>query len=243
MFYDPLYLAIFIGTALLSGLASLAVNSAFAAGKRVRLRNGMSGAQAAQRVLDSAGITDVQIVMTRGFLSDHYNPRKKTLNLSPGVYEGTNASAAGVAAHEAGHAIQHAKGYLPLKLRSALVPAAALGSRLGMVLIIIGIIMGASVKIEDGVTSLSSYIAIAGLALFAAAAIFSIITVPVEFNASSRAKAKLNELGITQTDEEQAAVRRVLTAAGLTYVAAAITAILQLLYWAYRLGLFGGRRD
>ncbi|MBN2652959.1 MAG: zinc metallopeptidase [Spirochaetales bacterium] len=243
MFYlDPLYLGIMLITVIITGIASLMVKTAFSAGQKVKLVNGISGAEAAQRILDVSGITDVKIVKTRGFLSDHYNPMTKTLALSPAVYEGRSASSAGVAAHEVGHAIQHARGYFPLKFRSALVPMASIGSRFGIFLIIISIIMQGVSKAAEG-TEASMYIGVAGLALFASAALFSIVTVPVEFNASSRAKVLLRETGIVQTSGEEAAVRRVLTAAGLTYVAAALTAILQVLYWAIKLGLLGNRRD
>jgi Zn-dependent membrane protease YugP len=230
---------IFLVTMIITGLASIKVKSAFSAGNKIRLTNSMTGAQAAQRILNVTGIRDVKIVRSKGFLSDHYNPMNKTLALSPDVYDGKTASSVGVAAHEVGHAIQHAKGYGPLKLRSTLVPIASFGSRFGIILIIISMLMQGAVQASGPSAGYS--IGIAGLVLFSMAAVFSIVTVPVEFNASARAKLLLKETGIVHTSEEEAAVSRVLTAAGLTYVAAALTAILQVLYWAIRLGLLGGR--
>jgi hypothetical protein len=185
-----------------------------------------------------AGITDVKVLEHQGFLSDHYNPLNKTLNLSREVYYGRNASAAGVAAHEVGHAIQHAQGYFPLWLRSFIVPAANLGSNLGPWLVILGIILMSAGR------ALGYSLAIAGVALFGIATLFTLVTVPVEFDASSRAKKVLARLDIVAQGREYNTVSGVLFAAGLTYVAAAIGSIMQLLYWAYRAGLIGGsRRD
>lgn len=244
MFFDPLYLLIMIIGIALSGLTSLFVRVAFKRGSKVSLRSGLTGAEAAAKVVQYSGLEGVKIIRHKGFLSDHYNPLTKTLALSPDVYDGRNASAAGVAAHEAGHAIQHAKGYFPLWLRTLLVPVAKIGSSMGVWLIVISLILNAvmgytnrgssSIVLQQG--SISWIIAVAGVLLFAAAVLFSIITVPVEFNASHRAKILLSEIGIVQSDEERSAVSGVLTAAGLTYVAAALTAVLQLLYWLSRLG-------
>lgn len=231
---------IFLVTMIITGYASIKVKIAFSAGNKIRLSNPMTGEKAAKRILNVSGIRDVKIVQSKGFLSDHYNPITKTLALSPDVYNGKTASSVGVAAHEVGHAIQHAKGYGPLKLRSTLVPIASFGSRFGIILIIISLFMQGAAQASGSSAGYS--IGIAGLLLFSMAALFSIVTVPVEFNASARAKALLKETGIVHTTEEEAAVSRVLTAAGLTYVAAALTAILQVLYWAIRLGLLGGRR-
>ena len=165
------------------------------------------------------------------------SPLNKTLNLSPEVYSGRNASAAGVAAHEVGHAIQHAEGYFPLWLRSAIVPAANIGSNLGPWLVIIGIMLMGMGK------ALGHSLAVVGVVLFALATLFTLVTVPVEFDASARAKKALARMEVVAAGREYNTVSGVLFAAGLTYVAAAISSILQLLYWAYRAGLLGGRND
>ncbi len=240
-FMDPLYLLILVIGLVLSGGAALLVKSRFARGQQVALRSGLSGAEVAARILRDAGIHDVDIVEHRGFLSDHYNPLKKTLALSSAVYRGRNAAAAGVAAHEVGHAIQHAESYALLMLRSALVPIAGIGSNLGLWLVIIGMLMGSAQQAAADNPGFAYYMALGGVVLFGAAALFAVVTVPVEFDASSRAKRRLAHLGIVGHGEESAAVSGVLTAAGLTYVAAAVTALLQLLYWAFRAGLVGGR--
>ncbi len=236
MLFDPLYIIIFVVGIVLSGGASLMVKKAFAQGQKVMIRTRLTGMEVAHRILDAEGIDDVQVVEHQGFLSDHYNPMSKTLALSPDVYHGSNASAVGVAAHEVGHAIQHARSYAPLGLRSLLVPAAQFGSSLGPWLVIIGMFLGSA----PGNVHIVSVI---GVGLFAAASLFSLVTVPVEFDASRRAKACLSTLGVTQTGEEDAAVSKVLTAAGLTYVAAAVVALMNLVYWAFRAGLLGGRDD
>jgi len=236
LFFDPLYMMIIMVTLVLSGGASLMVKSQFGRGQKVWLSSGLTGAQVAQRVLQSADIRDVKIIQNPGVLSDHYNPLTRTLALSRDVYTGRNASAAGVAAHEAGHALQHARGYIPLGFRSAIVPAANLGSRLGPWIVIAGILMGAA----QG-EGLGRSLALFGVILFGASTLFTIVTLPVEFNASSRAKKQLHALGILRTPQESRAVSGVLTAAGLTYLAAAVSSLLMLLYWAARAGLLGGR--
>lgn len=235
--FDPLYMMILVVTLALSGGVSLLVKSRFAAGQKVNISSGLTGADVAKAILMDAGITDVRVLMHQGFLSDHYNPLNKTLNLSREVYYGRNASAAGVAAHEVGHAIQHAQGYFPLWLRSFIVPAANVGSNLGPWLVILGIILMSAGR------ALGYSIAIVGVLLFALATFFTLITVPVEFDASSRAKKALARMEVVAQGREYNTVSGVLFAAGLTYVAAAISSILQLLYWAYRAGLIGGRRD
>lgn len=236
--FDPLYMGILIASLALSGFVSMLVKTKFSAGQKVRIYSGLCGADVARAILADAGISDVTVRETHGFLSDHYNPLDKTLNLSREVYHGTNASAAGVAAHEVGHAIQHAQGYAPMWLRSFLVPVANLGSNLGPWIVILGIIVMGAYS-----ATLGHNIAVVGVVLFACATLFTLVTVPVEFDASSRAKKILSRLSIVQPGREYNAVSGVLFAAGLTYVAAAITAILQLLYWAYKAGLIGGRRD
>jgi Zn-dependent membrane protease YugP len=198
--------------------AAARVRSTFHRFSRVGVRSGVSGAEAAASILRAAGITDVRIEPHRGLLTDHYDPRAKALRLSPDVYGGRSVSAVAVAAHEAGHALQDAQRYLPLKLRSAIVPIASIGDRLWMVLFFLGIFANATGLIY------------AGIALFAAMVLFQFVTLPTEFNASSRAKALLRTSGIVSTEEEETGVAKVLDAAALTYVAAAVTAIVQLLY-------------
>ncbi len=237
MMFDPLYMSILLVTLVLSGAVSMLVKSRFAAGQKVRITSGLTGADVAKAILMDAGITDVKVLVHQGFLSDHYNPLNKTLNLSKEVYYGQNASAAGVAAHEVGHAIQHAQGYFPLWLRSFIVPAANIGSNLGPWLVILGIILMSAGR------ALGYSLAVVGVLLFAIATFFTLVTVPVEFDASSRAKKSLARMDIVAQGREYNTVSGVLFAAGLTYVAAAVSSILQLLYWAYRAGLIGGRRD
>ena len=223
-YYDPTYMLIVI-SALISLFAQFLVNSRFSKYSRVRSRSGMTGAQAAERILQSQGIYDVAIQRVSGKLTDHYDPRNKTLNLSDAVYASTSVAAVGVAAHECGHAIQHARGYAPLSFRSALVPVANIGSQLSWLFIILGIFFGGS-----------HTLIMVGILMFSAAVLFQLVTLPVEFNASGRALKLLSETGILQKDE-LSDTRKVLSAAALTYVAAATTAVLQLLRL---LRLFGG---
>lgn len=223
---DPTYILVLIG-ALISMFASMRVKSTFHKYEKVRSRTNMTGAQAAQRVLNSAGIYDVTIRHVAGELTDHYDPRNKTLNLSDSVYGSTSVAAVGVAAHECGHAIQHHKGYSPLQLRSALVPVANLGSSAAWPLIILGILFGGA----------GSFVCKIGIVLFSAAVLFQIVTLPVEFNASARAVRILGDIGIL-SEQELPGTKKVLKAAALTYVAGAAAAILQLLRLVM---LFGGR--
>ena len=223
-YYDPTYMLIII-SALISLFAQFLVNSRFSKYSRVRSRSGMTEAQAAERILQSQGIYDVAIQRVSGKLTDHYDPRNKTLNLSDAVYASTSVAAVGVAAHECGHAIQHARGYAPLSFRSALVPVANIGSQLSWLFIILGIFFGGS-----------HTLIMIGILMFSAAVLFQLVTLPVEFNASGRALKLLSETGILQKDEVSD-TRKVLSAAALTYVAAAATAVLQLLRL---LRLFGG---
>lgn len=227
-YWDPTYFLILIGV-LLSMVASARVKTTFQKYSSMRSRTNMTGAQAAQRVLLSAGIRDVTIRHVSGSLTDHYDPRNKTLNLSDSVYGSASVAAVGVAAHECGHAIQHQKGYAPLQIRSALVPAANFGSAISWPLIILGIVLGGS----------GSMLCKVGILLFSAAVLFQIITLPVEFNASRRAVRILGETGIL-SEQELPYTRKVLGAAALTYVAGAAAAILQLLRL---LLLFGRERD
>ena len=228
-YWDPTYILVIIG-AIICMAASGMVKSTFNKYSKYRSMSGMTGAQAAQRILDAAGIHDVQIRHISGSLTDNYNPMQKTLKLSDAVCNSTSVAAIGVAAHECGHAIQHAKKYAPLSIRSAFVPIANLGSTLAWPVILIGALMN----------SRSSMLIIdIGIFLFSFAVIFQLLTLPVEFNASRRALVELERLGILGT-QEVGNTRKVLTAAALTYVAGAASAILQLLRIIL---LFGGRRD
>ena len=230
-FFDPMYLIlVMLPGLLISGAASLMVRSSFARYSRVGSMRNITGAEAAQQMLDHAGVHDVTIVPTQGFLSDHYNPTNKTLALSPDVYQSTSVAAIGVACHEAGHALQHAHGYFPLWLRSALVPAASLGSNLGYLVMLVGFFLTSQTTI------------LIGAALFSAVVLFQIVTLPVEFDASARAKREVVAQGILYP-EEQVGVNRVLNAAAMTYVAAAVTSLLTLLYFLMRSGIFGGSDD
>ncbi|MEG2232188.1 MAG: zinc metallopeptidase [Lachnospiraceae bacterium] len=223
---DWTYVLVLIG-AILSMMASARVTSTFNKYSKVRSMTGMTGAEAAQRLLNNAGIRDVRIEHIHGNLTDHYDPRVKVLRLSDATYGSTSVAAIGVAAHECGHAIQHQVGYLPLKIRSALVPVANFGSKLGLPIIILGVILG------------SNYFMIQiGIWIFALAVLFQVVTLPVEFNASGRAVQLLDQQGIL-AGAEVGSCKKVLGAAALTYVAAAASSILQLL----RLVLLFGRRD
>ena len=227
-YYDPTYVMVLIGVVICM-LASANVNRTFQKYSRIRSHSGMTGREAAERLLHANGIYDVTVQRVAGNLTDHYDPRNKTLNLSDSTYASTSVAAIGVAAHECGHAVQHANGYAPLKIRGSLVPVANFGSTLAWPLILIGFLIqgNASVLLIN-----------LGILLFSAAVLFMIVTLPVEFNASSRALKSLETNGILYT-EEVADTRKVLRAAALTYVASAASAILQLL----RLILIsGGRR-
>lgn len=226
MYFDPTYILVIIGAILCIG-ASAKVKSTFSKYSKVRSMSGYTGAQAAEKILHDAGIFDVPIEQVSGSLSDHYDPKNKKLRLSGDVYGSTSVAAIGVAAHECGHAIQHNKVYGPLKLRTAFVPIASLGSSLAWPLIIIGIIIG---WFQPLITL--------GIILFSAAVAFQLITLPVEFNASSRAIAVLGTNGILH-QEELNGVKKVLGAAALTYVAGAASSILQLL----RLIILSGGRN
>ena len=228
-FWDPTYFLVVIG-AVICMLASARVRTTYSKYARFQSMSGMTGAQAADRILRAAGIYDVEIRHVRGHLSDHYDPRNKTLNLSDDVYASRSVAAIGVAAHECGHAVQHQKGYAPLKIRAALVPAANIGSRLGLPIIILGVIFGGA----------GSLLAQIGIWVFSAAVLFQIVTLPVEFNASNRAMQMLSQYGILG-QQEVGHVRKVLGAAALTYVAAAASSILQLLRLVLLFGDRGGR--
>ena len=227
--YDPTYWMVIVGM-IISMLASAKVKSAFNKYSKVRSMSGMTGAQVAERILNSQGIYDVSVQRVAGSLTDHYNPSTKVVNLSETVYSSTSVAAIGVAAHECGHAIQHAKGYVPLSLRTAIVPVANISSKIAWPLLFVGLL----------INSRSSMTFIyAGIICFSLALIFQIVTLPVEFNASARALKLLTSNGIL-SDDEVGKTRKVLTAAALTYVAAVAASILQLLRI---LAIFAGRRD
>ncbi len=225
--FDSTYILVIIA-AIFSMIASAKVNSTFNKYAKVRSMAGLTGAEAAQRILQGAGINDVRIEHVSGNLSDHYDPRGKVLRLSDATYASASVAAVGVAAHECGHAIQHQVGYGPLKLRSTLVPAANIGSKLGIPIILIGVLLG------------SNYFLIQlGIWVFSLAVLFQLVTLPVEFNASNRAVRILEDRGILR-EEEIGMCKKVLSAAAMTYVAAAASSIISLLRLVL---LYGRRRD
>lgn len=225
-YYDPTYLLVIIG-AVICLLASSNVTRTFEKYSRFGCKRGTTGAEAAANILRNAGITDVRIEHIRGNLTDNYDPRTKVLHLSDSVYGSTSVAAVGVAAHECGHAIQHQVGYVPIKIRSAIVPVVNIGSKLSWPVIILGLILGSLNLLNVGIL------------LFALTLLFQIVTLPVEFNASGRALRILDGSGMLYQDEMKGA-RRVLSAAAMTYVTATVSTLLQLLRL---LILFGGRRN
>jgi hypothetical protein len=230
MIFDPLYFLIALPGLALSMWASFKVKSTFKRYSEVRSRSGLSGAEAARELLRLRGVRDVRVEPVEGFLSDHYDPGARVLRLSPDVYNGTSLASLGVAAHEAGHALQHATGYGPLKFRSWVVKPAMLGSNIGMYVLMGGLALNIAGLIWVGIVMFSAFV------------IFTLITLPVEFNASSRAVEALQGAGMI-TAQEAPGTKAVLDAAALTYVAAAISAVLQLLYLLWRAGLFGRREE
>ena len=229
MFFDPLYFVIVGPAIVLSIVAQIWVKRAFNKYSKVGVATGLSGAQVAERIVAQAGL-GVRVERVSGFLSDHYDPLHRVLRLSPDVYDGRSISSVGVAAHEAGHALQHAKNYVPLKWRSALVPVTKIGSSLAWPLLMIGFLLGAVGLIKVGII------------FFSAAVLFQVVTLPVEFDASRRAVGVIQQMGIV-TSTELVGVKKVLGAAAMTYVAAAASSIAQLLYFLMRAGVLGGRRD
>ena len=224
-FYDTTYILVLIG-ALLSMWASMRVNSTYKKYAQVRSLSGLTGAEAARRILNGAGIYDVRIEHISGNLTDHYDPRGKVLRLSDAVYGSASVAAVGVAAHECGHAIQHDQGYVPLQIRGAFVPVANIGTKAAIPIILLGLVLGSSGTLIQ-----------VGLLCFACGTLFQLITLPVEFNASARA---IDILGNTHmlSEEELSHTRKVLSAAAMTYVAAAAASVLSLLRLIL---LFGGR--
>jgi len=230
-FYDYRYLMFMLPAFLIMMLVQWYVSSAYNRWSRVQARSHISGAEAAKRLIQYAGLYDVQIEGVQGRLSDHYDPRSKVLRLSRGVYEGTSIASLAIAAHELGHAVQDQEDYLPLRFRAAIVPMVNIGSYLGWILILIGMLLQIS-----GLAWL-------GVLVFSGGALFALATLPVELDASARARRLLQETGIIVGEEEMRGVSNVLNAAALTYVAALITAIMQLLYWVtFVLGMGGRRR-
>ena len=230
-----IYYVILGAIALVSWLVSNRLQSKFEYYSKVHLRNGISGAEIAQKMLEDHGIRDVKVISTPGRLTDHYNPVDKTVNLSEAVYNQRNAAAAAVAAHECGHAVQHAQAYSWLTLRSKLVPAVNVSSNLSQWLILGGFLLGAAAKVGFGY-----WVALIGVILFAVTTAFAFITLPVEYDASNRALAWLKNKNIV-TPEEYAGAEDSLKWAARTYVVAALGSLAQLLYWVYR--LMGSNRD
>lgn len=230
MHFDPLYLLFMLPALILAGIASAKTQGTFRRYAHTAASSRLTGAQAARRMLDRSGLHDVAIHRARGFLSDHYNPANRTLNLSPDVYDSQSLSAIGVACHEAGHALQHAGGYVPLQLRSALVPVTQFSSYGAYILIVLGMILQSLAMAKLGVW------------LFGIGFVFALVTLPVEWDASARAKRQMVADGIVQPAEAMDA-GKVLDAAFLTYVAAAVSALLTMLYYMMRLGLLGSRND
>lgn len=228
MYLDATYILVLIGVVICM-IASAKMNATFNRYSRVRSRTGMTGREAAERILMQAGIRDVRVEHVSGNLTDHYDPRSKTLRLSDATYNSNSVAAVGVAAHECGHAIQHQTGYVPLVIRGSIVPVANFGSTIAWPLIAIGLIMN---------SNMSVLLLNLGILAFSFAVLFQIITLPVEFNASKRALKILGNSGILYEDEVRD-TRKVLTAAALTYVAGATSAILQLL----RLILLANRKN
>ena len=227
-FFSPTYLMYMIPAFILMGLTSWYVKSAYNKWSRVQAQSRLTGAQAAQRLMSTGSMYGVQIQTVAGNLTDHYDPRDKTLYLSPGVANVASVASVAIAAHELGHAMQDAEDYFPLRIRAALVPVVNIGSNLGWILIMIGLFIG------------WTQIAWLGIIVFSAGAVFALATLPVELDASARAKRMLVDSGIIMDSDERGGVNSVLNAAALTYVAALVTAVMQLLYYVSLVG--GGRR-
>jgi Zn-dependent membrane protease YugP len=230
-FFDPTYLIFMLPAFILMLVVQSYVNSAYRRYSQVANRNNLSGAEAASRLIRNANLYDVNIEPVAGNLTDHYDPRSKVLRLSQGVYQGRSVAALAIAAHELGHAMQDQDGYFPLRLRAAMVPMVNIGSMLGWILILVGFFLQST-----GLAGL-------GLLVFSAGALFALATLPVELNASARAKKMLTDTGLILGDDERRGVNKVLNAAALTYVAALVTAVMQLLYFASLVFGMGRRRS
>jgi Zn-dependent membrane protease YugP len=231
LFLDPTYLLFMLPGLLLVMIAQWRVSGAYRKWGQIRNALNLTGAEAAQRLLAYGGMSNVKLETVPGKLTDHFDPRSNTLRLSSAVAQTPSVAAIAVAAHEIGHALQERDDYLPLRFRSALVPAANIGSNLGWILILLGIVLGLY------------NIAWLGVVAFSIGAFFALVTLPVEFNASYRARRLLAESGMVTSSEQEAGVNAVLNAAAMTYVAALATAVLQVLYWVTMLGGFGRRRS
>jgi len=230
VYFDPLYIAVMAIGAVLSFGASAWTKAAVRRWSRVPTAQGWTGADVAAEILAAEGVDGVRIEPVRGFLSDHYDPRNRVLRLSPDIYGGRSVAAAGIAAHEVGHAIQHARGNQLMRVRQALVPVANIGTNLGIWVMIGGLAIGMTGLAKLGVLLFGGFVA------------FTVVTLPIELDASAKARRTLQKHGLLH-GEELRGVSKVLTAAAMTYLAAAVSAVLQLLYWMMRLGLLGGRRD
>ncbi|MBQ3331585.1 MAG: zinc metallopeptidase [Ruminococcus sp.] len=228
LYYDWTYLLIMLPCFILSLICSASVKSNFSKYSKVNNSRGLTGAQAAQQVLNAHGVTGVRIEPVSGKLTDHFDPRTNVIRLSESVYNARTVSAVGVACHEAGHAVQHAEGYVPNKIRSAIVPVANIGSRLSWIVLVVGMLLPVQFN----------FVITIGIVLFSASVVFTLITLPVEFNASSRALKTIQSTGMLN-ESEYAGAKKVLTAAAMTYVAAAATSIMQLLRLIL---IFGSRR-
>ena len=226
--YNTSYLIYMIPAFILMMIVQFYVNSAYKKWSQVRARSGLTGAQAANRLIQNGGLYGVRVEGIAGKLSDHYDPRDKVLRLSQGVYQSNSVAALAIAAHELGHAMQDSEGYVPLRFRAALVPAVSIGSWLGWIFIFIGLILN------------YTNLAWLGVVIFSLGAIFALATIPVELNASARAKRLLVDTGLIAGEDEERGVNNVLNAAALTYVAALVTAVMQILYFVSLVG--GGRR-
>lgn len=230
LFYNFNYWIFMLPAILLMMAAQYYVSSTYKKWSKVRNRSNLTGAQAANRLIQAGRLYDVNVEAVSGNLSDHYDPRHKVLRLSSGVYQTSSVAAVAIAAHELGHAMQDHEGYFPLRIRSIMVPAVNIGSMLGWIFIFLGLFLQ--------ITGLAWL----GVIIFAAGALFALITLPVELNASARAKRLLVETGIVVGQDEQNGVNKVLNAAALTYIAALLTSIMQLLYFTSMVGGMGGRR-
>jgi Zn-dependent membrane protease YugP len=228
-FYDPRYILFMAPAFILMMVVQWYVQSAYKRWSKVPTTIRLTGAQAVQRLIQRSGLYEVRVEGVAGHMTDHYDPRSKVLRLSQDVYQGNSVAALAIAAHELGHAMQDKEDYFPLRFRAALVPAVNIGSYLGWILIFIGLLLG------------FTQLAWLGIAIFALGALFALATLPVELNASSRAKQLLSESGLIVGQEEMRGVNNVLNAAAMTYVAALITAVLQLLYYVTL--IFGRNRD
>lgn len=216
IWYDYYYLILVVPALIISGIAQWKVNSTYKAMAKVPSMRGLTGAEAAMRVLSYYGITNVQVVQTQGRLSDHFDPRSNIIRLSPEVFSGRSIAAVGIACHEAGHAAQHAQNYVPIKVRNVILPVANIGSSVGFYLAIFGYFLGFGVLVDVGII------------LFASVTVFQLVTLPIEFNASSRALKVISETGML-TEDEVPGARKVLSAAAMTYVAAVLVSIMSLL--------------